>query len=180
MKQQNRAYKLLPRPANCPANFDCYDAAGEVRSRGIDAELTGALNPEWQFSASYTYVLSQYVKDDDERNEGRLFAPNQPKHLFKAATSYQLSGDLNKLRVGADVFAQSATFERIATTTYVDQDAYAVVGLMAGYRFDEHWDGRVNFNNVFDQRYWQGIPTGAGSGVYGDPRNLMFSLKWTL
>jgi outer membrane receptor for ferric coprogen and ferric-rhodotorulic acid len=61
-----------------------------------------------------------------------------------------------------------------------NQDAYAVVGLMAGYKFDENWDGRVNVNNLFDEKYWQGIPTAFGGGVYGDPRNLMFSLKWTL
>jgi outer membrane receptor for ferric coprogen and ferric-rhodotorulic acid len=180
MTQENRAYALVSQPASCAqANRTCYASAGEVRSRGIDAELTGALTPNWQFSASYTYVLSQYVKDAEARNEGRLFAPEQPKHLFKAATTYQLTGDLSKARIGADVFAQSETFQRVGTG-YATQDAYAVVGLMAGYRFNEHWDGRVNLNNVFDQRYWQGIPTGSGFGVYGDPRNVMFSLKWTL
>ena len=51
---------------------------------------------------------------------------------------------------------------------------------MAGYRLDEHWDARVNLNNVFDEKYWQGIPTASGSGTYGDPRNLMVSLKWSL
>lgn len=51
---------------------------------------------------------------------------------------------------------------------------------MAGYRFDENWDGRVNVNNLFDTRYWQGFPTADGAGIYGDPRNVMFSLKWTL
>lgn len=180
MTQENRAYALTSQPAACQAqNRTCYEAAGEVRSRGIDAELTGALNPDWQFSASYTYVLSQYVKDANERNEGRLFAPNQPKHLFKAATSYNLSGGLEKWRVGADVFAQSETFN-VVGSGYAMQDAYAVLGLMAGYRFNEHWDGRINLNNVTDEKYWQGIPTGSGSGVYGDPRNLMVSLKWTL
>lgn len=180
MTQENRAYALTSQPAACQAqNRTCYEAAGEVRSRGIDAELTGALTPDWQFSASYTYVLSQYVKDANERNEGRLFAPNQPKHLFKVATSYNLPGNLNKWRVGADVFAQSETFN-VVGTGYATQDSYAVLGLMAGYRFNENWDGRVNLNNVTDEKYWQGIPTGSGSGVYGDPRNLMFSLKWTL
>ncbi|WP_295473250.1 TonB-dependent siderophore receptor [uncultured Pseudomonas sp.] len=180
MTQENRAYALTSQSATCLSqNRTCYEAAGEVRSRGIDAELSGALSPDWQFSASYTYVLSQYVKDANLRNEGRLFAPNQPKHLFKAATSYHLSGSLEKWRVGADVFAQSETFNRVGSG-YATQDAYAVVGLMAGYRFDEHWDARVNLNNLFDEKYWQGIPTGSGSGVYGDPRNVMVSLKWTL
>ncbi|MCV4343859.1 TonB-dependent siderophore receptor [Pseudomonas capsici] len=182
MTQEKRAYELADQQTTCPtfaASQTCYGSAGEVRSRGIDTEISGALTPNWQFSAAYTYVLSQYVKDAVERNEGRLFAPEQPKHLFKATTSYNLQGDLSKWRVGADVLAQSETFNRVGTG-YATQNAYSVVGLMAGYKFDEHWDGRVNFNNVFDTKYWQGIPTGTGSGVYGDPRNLMFSLKWTL
>ncbi|MEG5262815.1 TonB-dependent siderophore receptor [Pseudomonas sp. JDS28PS106] len=181
MEQKDRAYELANQSTSCPSfqSNKCYAAAGEVRSRGIDAELSGALTPNWQFSASYTYVLSQYVKDEDETNEGKLFAPDQPKHLFKAATSYDLQGDLNKWRVGADVFAQSKTFERVGNGTS-DQDAYGIVGLMAGYRFDEHWDGRVNVNNLFNTRYWQGIPNASGAGQYGDPRNLMFTLKWSL
>ena len=174
--QQNRPYLLTP-DACTPRGSSCYDTAGEVRSRGIDTEISGALTPNWQFSAAYTYVMSTFVKDDTY--EGSRFAADQPKHLFKAATSYNLTGNLSKWRVGADVFAQSETYNRVGTG-HAEQDSYAVVGLMAGYRFDEHWDGRVNLNNVFDEKYWQGIPNGTGTGVYGDPRNVMFSLKWTL
>ena len=123
-------------------------------------------------------MLSQYVKDK-AFDKGNLFAPNQPKHLFKAATTYHLQGDLEKMRIGADVLAQSATYGRVGNG-HAEQDAYAVVGLMAGYRVNEHWDARVNLNNVLDQKYWQGIPTATGSGTYGDPRNVMFSLKWSL
>ena len=178
MTQESRSYALVDQPASCAAqNRTCYAAAGEVRSQGIDAEVTGALTPDWQFTAAYTYVLSEYTKD--RTYQGSLFAPDQPKHLFKAATTYRLTGDLSKWRVGADVFAQSDTYNRVGTGR-AEQDAYAVFGLMAGYRFDEHWDARVNFNNVFDEKYWQGIPTGAGFGTYGDPRNLMFSVKWSL
>jgi outer membrane receptor for ferric coprogen and ferric-rhodotorulic acid len=180
MTQFDRAFELADQ-SSCPtatAFMNCYGAAGEVRSRGIDTEISGALTPNWQFSAAYTLLLSEYVKAE-EGNEGRKFAPDQPKHLFKAATSYNLQGDLSKVRIGADILAQSDTFERVGTG-YATQDAYSVIGLMAGYKFDEHWDGRVNFNNVLDTKYWQGIPEGSGQGVYGDPRNVMFSLKWTL
>lgn len=178
MTQENRAYAIANQPASCASQGrTCYEAAGEVRSRGIDTELSGALTPNWNFSAAYTYVMSEYVKDTTY--QGKRFGPDQPKHLFKAATSYNLTGDLSKWRVGADVFAQSETYNRVGNG-HAEQDSYAVVGLMAGYRFDEHWDGRVNFNNVFDKKYWQGIPNGTGTGVYGDPRNVMFSLKWTL
>ncbi|WP_162863293.1 TonB-dependent siderophore receptor, partial [Pseudomonas viridiflava] len=179
MTQENRAYAIVNPPASCQQqNRTCYEAAGEVRSRGIDAEVTGELTPNWQASASYTLVLSQYVKDRNFE-KGDRFAAEQPKHLFKAATTYHLSGDFSKLRIGADVLAQSDTYNRVGTGRS-EQDSYAVVGLMAGYRFDEHWDARVNLNNVLDEKYWQGIPTATGSGVYGDPRNVMFSLKWSL
>lgn len=179
MTQENRAYAIDTQPANCLAtNRTCYEAAGEVRSRGLDAEISGALTPDWQASAAYTLVLSQYVKDK-AFDKGNLFAPNQPKHLFKAATTYHLQGNLHKARIGADVVAQSKTYGRVGNG-HAEQGAYGVVGLMAGYRLDEHWDARVNLNNVLDQKYWQGIPTASGSGTYGDPRNVMFSLKWTL
>lgn len=177
--QENRAYLPANQATFCPGYpaQSCYSAAGEVRSRGIDAEISGQLTPNWQASAAYTLVLSQYTKD--VTYEDRRFAPEQPKHLFKAATSYQLTGSLSNWRIGGDLQAQSETFQRVGTGE-AKQDSYALVGLMAGYRFNEHWDGRVNFNNIFDEKYWQGIPTGTGSGTYGDPRNVMLSLKWTL
>lgn len=179
MTQENRAYALVNQPTSCAdQGRTCYDAAGEVRSRGIDTEITGALTPNWNVTAAYTLVLSQYVKDRSF-SDGDRFAPNQPRHLLKLATNYQLSGDWSKWRVGGDVLGQSSTYNRVGRG-HAEQDSYAVVGLMAGYRFNDHWDGRVNFNNVFDQRYWQGLPTATGSGVYGDPRNVMFSLKWSL
>ena len=178
MTQQGRAYALDSSFCSNPS-VGCSVASGEVRSQGIDAELSGALTPNWQFSASYVYLLSEYVKDANAANEGKLFAPEQPKHLFKAATNYQLTGDLSKWRVGADVYMQSDTYKRVGTGRS-EQDAYSVVGLMAGYRFNENWDGRVNLNNLFDTKYWSGIPNGGGNGVYGDPRNLMFSVKWSL
>lgn len=177
--QENRAYLPANQATFCPGYpaQSCYSAAGEVRSRGIDAEISGQLTPNWQASAAYTLVLSQYTKD--VTYEDRRFAPEQPKHLFKAATSYQLTGSLSNWRIGGDLQAQSETFQRVGTGE-AKQDSYALVGLMAGYRFNEHWDGRVNFNNIFDEKYWQGIPTGTGSGTYGDPRNVMLSLKWKL
>ncbi|OLU28707.1 TonB-dependent siderophore receptor [Pseudomonas sp. PA15(2017)] len=178
MTQHGRAYALNPQPQSCrDRNITCSAAAGEVRSQGIDAELSGALTANWQLSASYVYLYSKYTKD--ARNKGKLFAPEQPKHLIKVATSYDLSGELSGWRVGADIVTQSDTYRRVGTG-HSEQDAYSVVGLMAGYRFSENWDGRVNFNNVFDKKYWDGLPGSGGGGVYGDPRNLMFSLKWTL
>jgi outer membrane receptor for ferric coprogen and ferric-rhodotorulic acid len=61
----------------------------------------------------------------------------------------------------------------------IEQGAYAVVGLMARYRFDEHLSASVNVKNLFDRQYYNNV--GFYNGVYhGEPRTLMVSMDWTL
>lgn len=74
-----------------------------------------------------------------------------------------------------DVIGQNAT----QNTEYdFEQEGYALVGLMVGYKVNEHIDTRVNINNLFDKHYYSGISF--GNLNYGAPRNAMFSVKWTL
>ncbi len=38
----------------------------------------------------------------------------------------------------------------------------------------------MNLNNVFDKRYWiPGFAEQNGNNNFGDPRNVMFTLKYT-
>jgi len=57
------------------------------------------------------------------------------------------------------------------------QDAYAVVGLLASYEVDEHLTVGFNLNNLFDEKYYDGLGTFA-SGSYGEPRNAVVNAKW--
>ncbi|MCY1182337.1 TonB-dependent siderophore receptor [compost metagenome] len=57
------------------------------------------------------------------------------------------------------------------------QDDYAVVGLLANYKVDEHLSFGVNVNNVFDEKYYDGMGT-FNSGSYGEPRNATVNAKW--
>jgi outer membrane receptor for ferric coprogen and ferric-rhodotorulic acid len=177
MLQENRS-KLLESSA-CPnPSVACYEAAGEVESKGIDLELAGLLAQGWEASIGYTYVEATYRKDSNANNEGRLFDPRQPRHQFKASTTYHLPGALDQWRIGGSLSSRNSTFQQ--TQTYrTEQDAYTLVNLMLGYRVNEHLDTRVNLNNVFDKTYFSSINSNA-SVAYGEPRNLMFSLKWTL
>lgn len=177
MLQENRA-KLLD-SSFCPnPSVACYEAAGEVESKGIDLELAGLLAEGWEGSVGYTYVEAKYRKDSTASNEGKLFDPDQPRHLLKVSTVYHLPGELQQWRVGGTINAQNSTFNETATYR-IEQDAYAVVGLMLGYRVNEHVDTRINLNNVFDEEYYSSLNSNTSIG-YGDPRNLMFSVNWTL
>ncbi|MEZ0195337.1 TonB-dependent siderophore receptor [Pseudomonas qingdaonensis] len=166
-------------------SYGCYEAAGKVRSQGIEFEINGALTPNWQVGAGYTFAQAKYEKDADKAKEGRLFDTDLPRHMFKASTTYQLQGDLKQWRVGANLYTQSATFNKgsnVFGNYHVEQEAYALVGLMAGYQVNKHLDTQLNINNVFDKKYYQGIAsnsTWSPYDVFGDPRNLMVTAKYS-
>jgi outer membrane receptor for ferric coprogen and ferric-rhodotorulic acid len=165
--------------------YGCYEAAGKVRSQGIELEINGALTPNWQVGAGYTFAQAKYKKDADSSKEGTLFDTDVPRHMFKASTTYHLQGDLNKLRVGANVYSQSSTFNKgrnVFGNYHIEQEAYALVGLMAGYQVSKHLDTQLNINNLFDKKYYQGIAsnsTWSPYDVYGDPRNFTVTAKYT-
>lgn len=165
--------------------YGCYEAAGKVRSQGIELEINGALTPNWQVGAGYTFAQAKYKKDADSSKEGTLFDTDVPRHMFKASTTYHLQGDLNKLRVGANVYSQSSTFNKgrnVFGDYHIEQEAYALVGLMAGYQVSKHLDTQLNINNLFDKKYYQGIAsnsTWSPYDVYGDPRNFTVTAKYT-
>jgi outer membrane receptor for ferric coprogen and ferric-rhodotorulic acid len=186
--QENRA-ALLDNQSQCARSDDgvyCYEAAGKVRSQGIDLELIGALTPDWQIGAGYTFAQAKYRKDADHNKEGRLFDTDVPRHLFKLNTVYTLPGELNQWRVGANLYSQSSIFNKGSNSTFgqyhIEQRTYALVGLMAGYKVNQHLDTRLNINNLFDKKYYQGIAsnsTWSPYDVYGDPRNFSITAKYS-
>lgn len=161
--QQNRATDDLSGPNPCPGSWGfCQRASGEIESNGIELELSGALTPNWQMMAGYTYVSAKYTKDANKENVGRLYDTDLPRHLFKLATNYQLSGDLNQWRVGGNIYAQNSTYTK--TSAYkIEQGAYAVLGLHVGYRINPKTDLQLNINNVFDKEYYQSIGWSEGA-----------------
>ena len=59
----------------------------------------------------------------------------------------------------------------------ITQDEFITTDLMAGYKINKNLDLQLNINNVFDEKYYEGI--GANSMVYGDPRNFTLGMKYT-
>ncbi|HBN8985973.1 TPA: TonB-dependent siderophore receptor [Pseudomonas aeruginosa] len=176
--QENRATEDVGGPSPCPfspTSRYCSRASGKVRSQGVDLELSGALSDDWQMMAGYTYVDAKYKHDSNKANEGKPFDAAKPRHLFKLATSYTLPGELHKWRVGGDLATQSKTED---SSTGFQQGGYTVVNAMLGYKVNERIDTRLNFNNLFDKYYYSGIDF--GNLNYGEPRNLMFTVKYSL
>ena len=175
-----RTCKFIPVGA-----YGCYEAAGKVRSQGVELEINGALTPNWQVGAGYTFAQAKYEKDADASKEGTLFDTDVPRHMFKANTTYRLQGELNRWRIGANLYSQSSTYNKGRNAFgnfHIEQEAYALVGLMAGYQVNKHLDTQLNINNVFDKKYYQGIAsnsTWSPYDVYGDPRNFTVTAKYS-
>ncbi|MEX5508007.1 TonB-dependent siderophore receptor [Pseudomonas paralactis] len=185
LDQKNRAQEL-PDVKGCgsgPASA-CYEAAGLVRSRGIDMEIQGALTDNWQLAAGYTYTQTRYVNDANTAREGEDFDRKKPRQLFKLSTIYTLPGELQRWRVGGDVYQQSrirTSGGTGATAWKNEQGSYTVVGLVAGYKASEQLDLQVNVNNLFDRVYYSSVANGGYSpyDIYGDPRNMKLTARYS-
>lgn len=179
--QENRA-KAITDQSLCPSYpaTSCYEASGKVRSKGVELEVQGQLTPGWELAAGYTFAEAKYVKDAKKDNEGRLFDTDIPRHLFKMSTTYTLPGELDQWRVGTSLYHQNRIYNK-GTTYLIEQDGYTLVDFMLGFKATEHLDARLNLNNAFNKKYYNSLSSSVTvpSNVYGDPRNLMLSVKYT-
>lgn len=156
-----------------PAGW-CYVAEGEVRSEGIETEVSGKLTPDWDLFAGYTYNRTKYMKD--EANEGLSFRTQTPRHLFKLWTQYRLPVDERRWSVGGGVTAQSSYYA-LNGDVKSEQDAYSVWKMSVVYRFSEKVSLSLIVNNLFDKKYYSGIRGVNFGNVYGDPRNATLTLR---
>lgn len=177
-EQKGRA-ELIDDASLCPAGvFSCYRAAEKVRNRGVDLEVNGAITAAWNVSLGYTYTQSKYAAGEQS---GRAFAANYPRHLFKVSTDYRLPGDLNRLRVGGSLYAQSGIAEGSApgaTPRYrIYQGPYTLVGLHAIYDVNKHLQLQFNVDNLFDRAYYQTVGNSNYWNFMGQPRTFSLALR---
>ncbi len=172
LKQDNVA-EPDPSGASTPTGGAAYIAIPGVTTRGVELEVSGEVMPGWQINAGYTYSRS---RDRD----GKRVSATQPEHLFKLATAYRMPGDWHRLTVGANLHWQSNTYfsqEIDAHDHRFTQEAFGVLGLMAGYDFSKDLRLTVNLNNVLDKHYYSGMGS-YNSVFYGAPRNVYAQLRY--
>jgi len=155
----------------------CYASNGEVRSQGVDMEASGQMRAGLNLGAGYTFNRSKYLRDPDF--QGQAFRSTVPKHIFRLWLTYQLPGRGDAWNVGGGVNVQSRTYTEGGTPQVrMQQRGYAITSLRVGYALNANWSAALNLNNLFDRHYYSGLAGSPNSShVYGDPRNVMFSLR---
>ena len=172
--QENRAVNDIASGFAC-AGWYCSTAAGKVRSQGIEAEISGEVLSGLQLFAGYTYNTTKLL--DDPVNEGKVFSQWTPKHMLRVWSDYQFSGDWNRVSTGLGFTTQSHTlgYER----TY-QVPGYTVWNTRLGYQLTPEIGLALNANNLFDKSYYMaGYNQLNGNNNFGEPRNVMFSVKYT-
>jgi outer membrane receptor for ferric coprogen and ferric-rhodotorulic acid len=172
--QENRAVNDVASGFACDGWY-CSTASGKVRSQGIEAQISGEVLSGLQLFAGYTYNTTKYLEDPVD--EGRVFSQWTPKHMLRVWSDYQFSGDWSRVSTGLGFTTQSHTlgYER----TY-EIPGYTVWNARLGYQLTPEIDLALNANNLFDKHYYTaGYNQLNGNNYFGDPRNVMFSVKYT-
>ncbi|RAU20319.1 TonB-dependent siderophore receptor [Paramagnetospirillum kuznetsovii] len=161
------------RAVSDPNNTGYSIAAGEVESRGWEAELAGSPIPELKMTAGYTYLTTQYVNDPN--NQGSTFSTWEPRHSLKAWGVYTFpeGAALDGFSVGSGIIAKSHTW---GTSHNLNQKAYTVVDGQIGYKFSDNLSSTLTVNNIFDTIYWSKILS-TTNNFYGEPRSVTFSIR---
>ncbi|OCC24633.1 hypothetical protein MB02_03870 [Croceicoccus estronivorus] len=178
--------EVPPFDQTCPGNptgGGCVVAAGQQRTQGFDAEVSGELLPGWQLAAGYTYTHTEILKADAD--VGSPFSKT-PAHMFRLLTSYDLGGDLSGLAIGGSLRAQSS--EEFGDQAFLldfgipaaslAQKGFVLADAFLRYELDDNFELTANLNNIFDKSYFQ---NGASlfRNQYGEPRNVLITLRAT-
>lgn len=153
----------------------CYRPSGKVRSQGFEAEVSGEVIRGLQLFAGYAYVASKYLSDPE--SEGQVYSTWTPKHLLRMWADYKLPGSWNQLSLGGGGTTQSHTLSQDRDFTL---PGFTIWNARVAYQWSPQVSLALNVNNVFDKRYY--IPSYNAvnaNNYYGDPRNVMFTVKYT-
>lgn len=171
---QNRAVTMLNTESQCGGS-NCSEASGKVRSQGLEAEINGEVLPGLQASASYVYNTTRFIEDNTY--EGKIFSTWTPKHTVRIWSDYTLPGDFNRFSVGGGLNSQSSA---VAYDRKFETPGFTIWNARIGYKVSDEIGLAVNFNNLFDKVYYIPSYTAvASNNYYGDPRNVMFTVKYT-
>ena len=152
----------------------CSRNSGKVRSQGFEAEVSGEVVRNLQLMAGYTYNTTEFLSDPEE--QGKVFSTVTPKHMLRAWASYRLPGDWNQLTVAGGFNTQSHT---LGYDRSFKLAGFTVGNLRLSYQATRELNVAVNVNNVFDKRYVLPGYVGYTGASYGEPRNVMLTVKYT-
>ncbi|MCZ4323075.1 TonB-dependent siderophore receptor [Pseudomonas anguilliseptica] len=153
-----------------------WENSGKAVVEGVEGNLFVTLSPTLEWNTNFTYMIESKDKDSGEPlsiipeytlNTSLDWAATEKLSLQVSGTYYgtQESPSYNARRnVAIDSQAQK------------DIDPYGLLGVSAGYAFNEQYSVRMGINNLFDKRiYREGNATEAGANTYNEAGRAYFA-----
>ncbi|MEG0030310.1 TonB-dependent siderophore receptor [Acinetobacter sp.] len=143
---------------------NAYFGASGVESKGVELNIDGEINDNWGLSFGVANFSAKDAKGYDvnttnSRTTSDLFVK------YKNEAWYAGAG----LNYYSKIYA-------VAGKTRIERDDLYLANAMLGYKFDQNFSTQININNIFDEKYYEGI--GANSMSWGEPRNATLSFNY--
>jgi len=131
-----------------------YTTAGEVRSRGVELDLSGQLSERWSLIGGYAFT-DAWVVEDPTLKGNRL--QNVPKHSGSLSAVYDFGAVLGADRLRAGAGAHYVGERAGNPENDFDLPGYTVADAFATY--ETKLDGQnvrfqLNVKNLFDRTYY--------------------------
>jgi len=143
---------------------DVYSSTDSVESKGFEIELDGKITNNWDMS----FGVAHFNAEDANGKKVQTTAARTSANLFTKYT-------LDKWSLGGGLNYKSEAYKDEAAGR-ITQDAYVLANLMAAYQIDQNIKLQLNVNNLFDEKYYEGL--GKNSMVYGAPRNATLTFRY--
>jgi iron complex outermembrane receptor protein len=143
-----------------PSNPGFSISAGELRSRGLDADLSGQLTRNWRVNASLSYIDATVLRDNTLEVGGRLL--NIPKingslllmHEWANSASQQFGLGGGFTHSGKRLGEARTQAQAAAGTPAFELPAYTVAKIAAYWRQSPTLRFSLDIDNVFDKTYY--------------------------
>jgi iron complex outermembrane receptor protein len=157
----------------------CTRVAGEVRSRGLEADITGQLNEFWSLTGSYAYTDTKVLEDPILKGEPLDGVSKHTGALYLTRDFGHVGvGDL-RAGAGARLASRWGVNDGAGKEYHLPSSKVADAFVSYKMKLDERdLTLQLNLKNVFDEKYYI-TASGLGSPaiVIGEPRQLLARMK---
>jgi len=163
--------------AGIPAFPDSLITRGAQQSRGFEIDLAGYISSNWQINASYSFIDSKILEDNDPALKGKR-TQNTPANSASLWTRYNFSNRTSLKDIGIGLGAQHNGSRIPWFTRAFETPAYTVFDMAVYYTPGQSkMQLAINVNNLFNKTYWIGAQSYTRL-FPGAPRNIMLTATY--
>ncbi|WP_416699914.1 TonB-dependent siderophore receptor [Acinetobacter pittii] len=141
-----------------------YRAVDGVESKGFEFEADGEINDNW----AVNFGIANFEAKDAKGTKVNTTNSRTTSNLFVKYKVNQWSAGLG-LNYKSKYYTGSGS-------SRIEQDAYVLASAMLGYQVNKNIKLQFNIDNIFDEKYYEGI--GENSMNWGTPRNATLSVRY--